>query len=388
MPQPHTVSSGTSVLAARPAIVPRKCDLSPTYPALPRSYSSISGTPASSSEGPNNAKGVHVGMSENASSLPSQEYPAAASAAAENKVSTRFPSHGERRHRRRAPIAALMRVRGLNITDSECPDEISTTVDVSRNGLLFLSHNSSYKPGMELAITFPYSNAPTAIHAEQGGRVVRIAEMSDGLRAVAISLAKRAGADAETQIVDVAGRQIANAYTALVAPATSSEQAGPRRPLILVVDADDSIRETLKTYFVAGGYEVIAVNNAADAREVLNMMTPVLIIAEVEGDGLPGLDLCVHVKSTVRLRHVPVILTTSSAYPSDYANAHSLGAVVCMAKPYKQERMGHVVRLLAPTEQAKQQPAPRSAACVQASSSKSAAPDDSHQQRRWRLRFS
>jgi hypothetical protein len=43
-----------------------------------------------------------------------------------------------------------------------------------------------------------------------------------------------------------------------------------------------------------------------------------------------------------------VLLTTSSGYPSDYANAHSLGAVVCMTKPYKQERLGHVVRLLAP----------------------------------------
>jgi len=42
------------------------------------------------------------------------------------------------------------------------------------------------------------------------------------------------------------------------------------------------------------------------------------------------------------------VLTTSSGYPSDYANAHSLGAVVCMTKPYKQERLGHVVRLLAP----------------------------------------
>jgi len=40
------------------------------------------------------------------------------------------------------------------------------------------------------------------------------------------------------------------------------------------------------------------------------------------------------------------MLMTSSAYPSDYSSAHSVGAVVCMAKPYKQERLGHVVRLL------------------------------------------
>jgi CheY-like chemotaxis protein len=102
----------------------------------------------------------------------------------------------------------------------------------------------------------------------------------------------------------------------------------------------------LKAYLTCEGYKVIAVDNATDAREVLNMLTPALVIAEIEGEGLPGFDLCAHIKTTPRLKHIPVMLTTGSAYPSDYSNAHSLGAVVCMAKPYRQERLGHVVRLL------------------------------------------
>jgi len=110
------------------------------------------------------------------------------------------------------------------------------------------------------------------------------------------------------------------------------------------------VRDSLKAYLSGEGYRVIAVESASDAREVLNMMTPALLISEIEGEGLPGFDLCAHVKTTPRLRHIPVMLTTCSAYPSDYSNAHSLGAVVCMAKPYRQERLGHVVRLLvAPT---------------------------------------
>ncbi len=127
-----------------------------------------------------------------------------------------------------------------------------------------------------------------------------------------------------------------------------SREPNSKRPLVLVVDADEMIRATLKAYLGGEGYDVMAVSNCPDAREVLNMFTPALVIAEVEGDGLPGYDLCAHVKQSPRLKHVPVVLTTSSGYPSDYANAHSLGAVVCMTKPYKQERLGHVVRLLAP----------------------------------------
>jgi len=90
------------------------------------------------------------------------------------------------------------------------------------------------------------------------------------------------------------------------------------------------------------------VSSNVEAREVLDMFTPALVIAEVEGEGSPGFDICAHVKSSSRLRNIPVVLVTRSAYPSDYSTAHSMGAVVCMAKPFKQERLGHVVRLLAP----------------------------------------
>ena len=45
---------------------------------------------------------------------------------------------------------------------------------------------------------------------------------------------------------------------------------------------------------------------------------------------------------------VPVILMTRSAQPADYATSHQLGAMVCMAKPFKPERLQQVVRLVAP----------------------------------------
>jgi len=72
------------------------------------------------------------------------------------------------------------------------------------------------------------------------------------------------------------------------------------------------------------------------------------VIADVEGDSMAGFDICAFIKSDERLRHVHVILVTSSAYPSDYANAHAVGATICMAKPFKQEKLGQMVKLLAP----------------------------------------
>lgn len=263
----------------------------------------------------------------------------------------------DRRRRRRALISAPVRVRGINVSDAVV-DEISTTIDVSRAGILFLSTSPNYARGMQVGVIFPYSTAPAALHAEQRGRIVRALATSDGRYAVAVALGEGVGED----IVDSCGRKLADAAPAprmplgrLSAPFalngsifSLSREPNSKRPLVLVVDADEVIRATLKAYLGGEGYDVMAVSNSPDAREVMNMFTPALVIAEVEGDGLPGYDLCAHVKQNPRLKHIPVVLTTSSGYPSDYANAHSLGAVVCMTKPYKQERLGHVVRLLAP----------------------------------------
>jgi CheY-like chemotaxis protein len=103
------------------------------------------------------------------------------------------------------------------------------------------------------------------------------------------------------------------------------------------------------------------VETVAEARSVLEQRTPSLLIAEIEGEGMPGYSLCSHCKETPRLKPIPIMLMTSSAYPSDYAKAHSMGAVVCMAKPFKRERLGHVVKLLAPPPNASQDAPPRAA---------------------------
>ncbi|MBZ5696783.1 MAG: response regulator [Acidobacteriia bacterium] len=256
---------------------------------------------------------------------------------------------GERRTRRRALISAPVRVRALDLTGNG-PCEISTTLDVSRTGFLFACSEPAFTVGMEVAVTFPYSRTGIGAQAEQPGRVARVKKMEDGSFAVAIAL----GITAMGDLVDTGGNRLGKQ------PAPPAQAVAPdsKKPLVVAVDADPAMREMLKTYLVNEGYDVIAVSSASEAHEVLKMFTPALLISEIEGEELPGFDLCAHVKSTPRLHTVPVVLTTSSAYPSDYANAHSLGAVVCMAKPFRSERLGHVVRLLAPTPQAKEHTAP------------------------------
>ena len=140
----------------------------------------------------------------------------------------------DRRKRRRALISAPVRVRGINVTDAVV-DEISTTIDVSRAGILFLSTSPNYARGMEVAVMFPYSSAPAALHAEQQGRIVRALGTSDGRYAVAVALGEGIGED----IVDSCGRKIADSSPrAAYAPRTAGCAASVERVSVLALAAN------------------------------------------------------------------------------------------------------------------------------------------------------
>ncbi len=290
---------------------------------------------------------------------PAQESPAAQPKAPASAIP-------ERRRKRRALISAPLRVRTKNLTGAGL-DEVSNTVDVSRLGVLFQTELDCYQRGMELMVTFPFSKVPHGIQAEQPGVVARVQEMEQGKRRVAIVLGVVAGAG--EHCVDAYGRKLGYTPVHLKLENASNGMLGEKlnkaevkKPLVLAVDSSAPTREALKACLEKEGYEVLALSSSAEGRDMLNVLTPSLIFAEVEGEGLPGYDLCAYVKQMPRLRHIPVVLTTSSAYPSDYSSAHSLGAVVCMAKPYKMERIANIARLLAPPPMsAKHEFAPRPA---------------------------
>jgi CheY-like chemotaxis protein len=265
--------------------------------------------------------------------------PKALSPAPARSVTAPGSTGSERRRRPRCQISAPLRIRDIDGA-KDGRDQISTTLDGSRHGILFASSQSTFALGMIVGVTLPYTKSPGAALAEKRGRVARLKQMLDGRWSVAVAFDASA-----SEHPDRAGRNLLTNTPSIAA------ERDRQKPLVIAVDRDPSIRESLRTYLTNRGYDVIALRNAAEGHHALDMFWPRLLIAEIEGEDLPGYQLCAYVKATPRLKTVPVMLLTSSAFPSDYARAHSLGAVVCMAKPFRQERLGHIVGLLAPLQQ-------------------------------------
>lgn len=245
----------------------------------------------------------------------------------------------ERRRRLRTKLSAPVRVR-MN-SGSTQQAEVCTTVDASRDGLLFTTALASYRPGMDLAITFPYSGSAGGVQHERTAVVARVFEMPEGRFGIGIRFYNGKHADAALEQEAVEAKAPRN--TGAVA-----RELDKPMPLILIVESDARTRDTLRSVLHNEGYVVEAVETGAEAVEFLRQRTPNLLLAEIEITDMSGYDLCLIVKSNDRLRNVPVVMTTRRGQPNDYSTAHALGAIVCIAKPYKQERLLHVVRMLAP----------------------------------------
>ena len=261
-----------------------------------------------------------------------------ASAEAKSKAANSNPNGVERRRRKRAKISAQVHIRVANAPEPF--EEVTRSVDVSRDGIYFVTSHAGYWKGQPLEVTFPYSNAAGSLNQAQAAEVVRIADEGAGQYGVAVQFL---AAKAEPAGAKRGADPFADGSTA-TAPGTPGKQ----QAVVLAVESDQRTADTMRSVLQNDGYTVVIVPTAQQALDVLRTTIPAVFLAEVEAKDMSGHDLCLIIKRNDRLQHVPVILLTRSAQPADYSASHQLGAVVCMAKPFKPERLLHVVRLVAP----------------------------------------
>jgi CheY-like chemotaxis protein len=172
----------------------------------------------------------------------------------------------ERRNRVRAVISAPVRVRGILGPDRDF-DETTTTVNLSPTGILLETTSASYYRTMRVSITLPYETSAATVQTEQEGRVVRITELRDGRRSVAIALTHTAADDA-SKTEEESERATKSHATNVHAQRATQHAPTPDAPLVLVVESETAASEFMKTYLSGEGYEVITVKTLPEARSV------------------------------------------------------------------------------------------------------------------------
>lgn len=111
----------------------------------------------------------------------------------------------------------------------------------------------------------------------------------------------------------------------------------PRKPLVAIVDDDESIRVTTKDLLESAGLNAVAFASAEDFLNSGLLQSVSCTIADMRMPGMSGLSLHEHLLASGN--SIPTILMT--AYPDEPVRARALkaGVVAYLTKPFTDDEL-------------------------------------------------
>lgn len=124
-------------------------------------------------------------------------------------------------------------------------------------------------------------------------------------------------------------------YEAYDAAETTEEEKeeADLRPMILVVEDNDDIREYIVTSF-SNHYRMITATNGKEGLEQAQKYIPDIIISDIMMPVMDGIELCKLIKENVVTSHIPVILLTAKDSIRDKEEGYESGADSYLTKPF------------------------------------------------------
>lgn len=97
----------------------------------------------------------------------------------------------------------------------------------------------------------------------------------------------------------------------------------PKDIRILLVDDEDGFRRPMEFWLKAKGYQVVGVNNGADALAQIERERPMIIYLDMKMPGMNGIETLAKIRE--KDKTLPVIMITAYGTPNDMKAAEALG---------------------------------------------------------------
>lgn len=111
---------------------------------------------------------------------------------------------------------------------------------------------------------------------------------------------------------------------------------------ILIVDDEESVRDSLYNWFIEDGYEVDCAENAKQALSILESKKMDIILADIKMPGMDGLEMHRRIRSLNK--DSIVIIMTAFASVTTAVQALKDGAYDYITKPFDPDDLSHLIR--------------------------------------------
>lgn len=102
---------------------------------------------------------------------------------------------------------------------------------------------------------------------------------------------------------------------------------------ILIVDDDQTTRETLEALLYHDGHEILFANSGEEALVQIEIIPPDTILLDVMMDDMDGFEVCQKIKSDKKYCHIPIILVTGLEGKEELSKGIDAGADDFLKKP-------------------------------------------------------
>lgn len=116
-----------------------------------------------------------------------------------------------------------------------------------------------------------------------------------------------------------------------------------RNITILVVEDDDSVRQTLQDMLEVNGFTVLTATNGRDGFAAAKRAVPAMILTDVEMPGMTGFELLQQLRADPDLRTLPVIVLSAKAERLAMRQGMELGAADFITKPFTEDEVIHSI---------------------------------------------
>ena len=108
---------------------------------------------------------------------------------------------------------------------------------------------------------------------------------------------------------------------------------------LLLIDDDPNLILLVKDYLEFRGYNVDTAENGREALEVLDNVTPDMIICDIMMPEMDGYSLVKHIREEPKTNRIPVLFLSAKGQSQDKVKGLNEGADVYMSKPFEPEEL-------------------------------------------------
>jgi PAS domain S-box-containing protein len=117
-----------------------------------------------------------------------------------------------------------------------------------------------------------------------------------------------------------------------------------QKPLLMLVEDNEANIQTISSYLVAKGYELIVAQSGQEALDLTQQHQPQLILMDIQMPGMDGLETIQRLRRQAKTSQLPIIALTALAMTGDRERCLAGGASDYLTKPVRLKELNQTIQ--------------------------------------------